>query len=692
MRIAPLVLVLLVAACAPKPTPAPAATAMTPAPAATAAAAPTPAREYFRGMAGATGLCQLYVDGWDALTPKERLYAYYLSQATLAGRDIYWKQMHRDGLAVRALMEGILASPGTADPKTVAKIRGWMREVWVDNAFYDSYSSKKISPSFGPSDLAAAASAALETGVNLGAPGEAPVTNDRQLLPLLNRLEKVLFDPNTDPVLTARAPAGGKDIVQLSAVNFYSGGVTLAEVEKLKAKYPLNANVTKKKGTVVEQVWRAGDGKVPPGMYATELTAVTGWLEKALTVSPAPEEKKVVEALVRYYKTGEYEDFRTYAIAWLGSKTTVDFIQGFHEVYDDPRGEKGSWEGMVLVRDPVLSTRMETLAAHAARLEKAMPWKDEYKRPDVKPAVAQAVQVVFTAGDSGPRSPLGVNLPNPQDIRQTHGSKSSMLSNVAACVDEVIVARSTQEFALPEDRAEILRYGPRAQEAKVALHEVAGHASGRASAKLEGDPSKHIKEYYSTLEEARADLVALWHVGDAELIKAGVVQASQTQGALYRLYTMDVLAQLRRAPTGDKLHQDHLRGRQMVVNFAREKGAVETIVRDGKTYFHVTSPEKFHAAAGELLAELQRIKSEGDYKAAKALIEKHGVRFDPKLRDEVIARAKAAGVPVSFAFMNPRLVPVIGAKGEVVDATLSYADSWEEQMLRYGGQGAKKKE
>lgn len=688
MRIPLVALVLLVvAACAPKPAPAPATPAAV---TATPAAAPTPAREYFRGMAGATGLCQLYVDGWDALTPKERLYAYYLSQATLAGRDIYWKQMHRDGLAVRALMEGILVSPGAADPKTVEKIRGWMREVWVDNAFYDSFSAKKIDPPFGASELSAAAAASVKTGVNLGAAGEKPVTNERELLPLMLRLEKVLFDPKTDAVLTAREPAGGKDIVQLSAVNFYSGGVTLAEVEKLGAKYPLNANVAKEKGKVVEQVWRAGDGKVPPGMYATELSAVIGWLEKALTVSPAPEEKKVVEGLVRYYKTGEYEDFRTYSIAWLGSKTTVDFIQGFQEVYDDPRGEKGSWEGMVFVRDPVLSKRMETLAALAPKLEQTMPWKDEYKRPDVKPAVAQAVQVLFTAGDSGPRSPLGVNLPNPQDIRQSHGSKSSMLSNVAACVDEVIVARSTAEFALPEDRPEILKYGPRAQEAKVALHEVAGHASGRVSAKLVGDPSKHIKEYYSTLEEARADLVALWHIGDAELIKSGVVQATQTQGALYRLYTVDVLAQLRRAPTGDKLHQDHLRGRQLVVNFAREKGAVTTIVRDGKTYFYVTSPEKFHHAAGELLAELQRIKSEGDYEAAKALIEKHGVRFDPKLRDEVVARAKAAGVPVSFAFMNPRLVPVTDASGAVVDATLDYRDSFEAQMLRYGGRLAGK--
>ena len=629
-------------------------------------------------MAGATGICQLYVDGWDELTPKERLYAYYLSQATLAGRDIYWKQMHKDALAIRALTEGIVASPGDADPKVVAKIRGWLREVWVDNAFYDSYSSKKIEPPFGPSDLASAAAASLKTGAKLHAAGEKPVTNERELLPLLNRIEKTLFDPRTDPVLTAREPAGGKDIVQLSAVNFYSGGVTQKEVEKLKVRYPLNANVTKQGLKVLEQPWRAVNG-----MYMEELQVVNGWLKKAAAVAN-PEDKKVVDALIKYYETGEYEDFRAYSITWLQSKTTVDFIQGFHEVYDDPRGEKGSWEGMVFIRAPVLSKRMETLAGEAARLEKAMPWKDEYKRLDVKPAVAQAVQVVMAAGDGGPRIPLGVNLPNPQDIRASHGSKSSMLANVAACVDEVIVARATAEFALPEDRAEILRYGPRAQEVKVALHEVAGHASGRASASLKDDPSKSIKEYYSTLEEARADLVALWHVGDAGLIKAGVVEATQTQGALYRLYTMDVLAQLRRAPTGDKLHQDHLRGRQMIVNYAREKGAVETLTRDGKQYFWVTSPEKFHAAAGELLAEVQRIKSEGDYAAAKALIEKHGVRFDPKLRDEVVTRAKTSGVPVSFAFMNPRLVPVTDAKGEIVDATIAYDDTWETQMLRYG--------
>ena len=683
MRIRLAALVLLLAACAPKPvtttatpTPTPVALATaTPAP----TAAPTPAREYFRGMAGAIGLCQLYVDGWEALTPNERVYAYYLSQATLAGRDIYWQQMHRDALAIRALTEGIVASPGKADPKVVAKIRGWLREVWVDNAFYDTYSSKKIEPPFGASELASAASAALETGVTLHAKGDRPVTNERELLPLLNRVEKVLFDPKTDPVLTAREPAGGKDIVQLSAVNFYSGGVTQKEVEKLTVRFPLNANVTKQGKKVLEQPWRAVNG-----MYMEELQVVIGWLKKASAVANA-DDKKVVDALIKYYESGEYADFTTYSVVWLGSRPTVDFIQGFHEVYDDPRGEKGSWEGMVFVRAPVLSKRMETLAAEAPRLEKAMPWKEEYKRPDVKPAVAQAVQVVMAAGDSGPRIPLGVNLPNPQEIRATHGSKSSMLANVASCVDEVVVARAAAEFALPEDRAEILRYGPRAQEVKVALHEVAGHASGRASATLKDDPSKSIKEYYSTLEESRADLVALWHVGDAGLIRAGVVEATQTQGALYRLYTLDVLAQLRRAPTGDKLHQDHLRGRQMIVNVMREKGAVENIVRDGKTYFWVTSPEKFHAAAGELLAEVQRIKSEGDYAAAKALIEKHGVKFDPKLRDEVVTRAKTAGVPVSFAFMNPRLAPVLDAKGEIVDVTIAYDDTWERQMLRYGG-------
>lgn len=688
MRIRLLVLS-LIAGCAPKPvTPAttPVATA-TATPAATAAPKPsaTPERVYFKGMAGTTGICQLYVDGWDALTPKERVYAYYLAQATLAGRDIYWKQMHRDGLAVRALMEGILTTPGNADPKTVERIRTWMREVWLDNAFYDYYSAKKLAPPFGPSELAQAASSSLEAGGKLGARGERAIESERDLLPLLNRLEPVLFDPKVDAVLTAREPAGGKDIVQLSAVNFYSGGVTQKQVEAYKQRYPLNSNIAKQGGKVIEQVWRAGDGtpKVPPGMYAEELAAVIGWLRKASSVA-GPTEKPVVDQLIRYYQTGEYDDFRTQAITWLQAKSTIDFIQGFQEVYDDPRGEKGSFEGMVLVRDARLSKRMEDLAAQAARLERRMPWDEKYKREEVKPAVAQAAEVVFTAGDSGPHSPLGVNLPNPQEIRASHGSKSSMLSNATACVDQVVVARATAEFALPEDRAEILRFGPRAQESKVALHEVAGHASGKASPKLKDDPAKYIKEYYSTLEEARADLVALWHIGDEELIKAGVVESAASKDALYRLYANDVLAQLRRIPTGDKIHQDHLRGRQMVVSWAREKGAVESLVRDGKTYFRVTDTDKFHAAAGELLSELQRIKSEGDYDAAKALVDRHGVKLDPKLRDEVVARAKAADVPSTFAFMNPRITPVTDAAGAVVDATLSYDDTWESQMLGYG--------
>ena len=672
----PLVSTLLIlGGCAPKP--ASSGGAATP--------VPTPERQYSKGVVGTTGVCQLYVDGWEHLEPRERVLAYYLSQATLAGRDIYWQQMHADGLATRALMEGILSSPGDADPKVVEKIRAWMREVWLDNAFYEHYSSRKIQPPFTANELARAAAASVKTGVNLGAPGEPPVKDERALLPLLLRLEKVLFDPTVDPVLTAREPARGKDIVQLSAVNFYAGGVTLPEVEKLKQRYPMNSNVEKRGGKVVEIPWRAGDGTkdAPAGMYARELADVIGWLEKAIAIA-TPEEKKVLEPLVRWYRTGRYEDFREYAVAWLGSSTPVDFIHGFHEVYDDPRGEKASFEGMIFVQAPALSKRMEALAALAPELEKRMPWKDEYKRPDVKPAVAKAVQVVFGGGDAGPRMPIGVNLPNPQEIRQKHGSKSSYLANVVACVDAVLTESSTKEFALPEDRAEILRYGARAQESKVALHEVAGHASGRASPKLKGDPAKHIREYYSTLEETRADLVALWHVADPALIAADVVESPQSRSALYKQYAMDPLAQLRRVPEGDKLHQDHMRNRQLVVSYAREKGAVETVVRDGKTYYRVTSEEKFHEAVGELLAEVQRIKSEGDYEAAKALIEKHGVRFDPKLRDEVVARAKAAGVPASFAFMNPRLVPVRDASGNVVDAKLDYGESFEEQMLRYG--------
>ena len=641
------------------------------------------ARTYLKGSIEGIAVCQLYVDGWDQLTPAQRLYAWHLSRAALAGRDIYWDQMHRDALALRALLEGIVTTPGKTDAAALKKIGDFLDLLYVDSAPYDGHTLAKHVPEFSREELAAAAKAAESAGAKFAA---APLLPAGRAEELVARVSPLLFDANVDPLLTARAAKDGRDIVQGSGVNFYRGGVTLAEVEKFAPKFDLNSTIVKEKGALREEVWRAGDGAAhPAGLYAASLSDAIHHLEEARALA-TPEQAKVLDSLIRYYRTGEYSDFREYSIAWLKGAPAVDLVMGFIEDYHDPRAHKGSYEGMVYVPAPELSHRMQAIADRVVALERGEPWKDEYKKTEIHPPIAQAIQVVIETGDFSVRaSPVGINLPNPQEIREKFGAKSVYLVNADRAANEVAMVSTATEFALPEDREEILKYGARAWETLVALHEIAGHASGKVSPKLKEDPSTYLREYYSALEEARADLVALWNFGDADLIKADVIESPATRRAAYKQYIMKALAQLRRASQGDSLGEDHLRAIQLIVEFARAQGAVERVERDGKHYDRLVDEQKFRAACGDLLSQLMAAKAEGNYDAAKKLIESYGVHFDPKIRDEVVARSKSGNVPSGYRFMSPRMVPVKDASGKVIDATLDYADSLREQELRYSG-------
>lgn len=675
--------VVIAVACAPKNPPSgTTGGAVSPAPTASAAAAPSPspARAYLKQSIDGVALCQVYVDDWQTLTPKQRVYAYDLAMASLAGRDLYYDQTHRDALAVRGLLEGIVAKPGATDPTVLEKIRHFLTLVWIDNGPYDGHTSLKEMPTFSRAELEGAAKAALAAGASLS-PDGSPV----DLAALLQRVSPLLFDPAFDELLTAREPEGKQDIVQASAVNFYQKGLTLKQVDGLHGKHELNSTVILRNGKPEEEVWRAGDGaKVPPGRYAKQLSEAIRWLEQAKK-DGTPEDAAVIDPLIRYYRTGEYSEFRDHSIAWLKADPTIEFIHGFIEVYQDPRGQKGSFEGYVFVRSTELSKRMEALASSVLYLEKQAPWLDQYKKSEIHPPVAKAYQMVAAWGEGGRVMPVGINLPNPQDIRQQYGSKSLYLSNVDECTNAVSTAVNVNEFALPEDRAEILKYSARGNEAMVSLHEVAGHGSGKVSPKLTADPSTYIKEYYSTLEEARADLVALWNIGDTKLIEAGVVEAPGTRSAMYKSYAMGVISQLRRAPTGNKLAEDHIRARQLIVKYVEDHGGVKLVERDGKAYYQLVSVDAYRAAVGSLLAELMRCKAEGDYAGAKTLIEKYGVYFDPKLRDQVVARAKAAGVPTAFRFVSPKMIPVKDAAGNVTDVTLDYTQSFEQLEMAASG-------
>jgi dipeptidyl-peptidase-3 len=432
----------------------------------------------------------------------------------------------------------------------------------------------------------------------------------------------------------------------------------------------------------VEEVYRVG------GRYDAEIRRIVKHLEDALPYAPEAT-AAALRALIRFYTTGDDADRMAYDIAWVrDDASTVDTVNGFVEVYLDPRGTKGAWEGIVSCVNAEKTRRIQTIATHAAWFEQEMPWEPRFKRVEVTGVSARAIDVVIETGDSGPITPVGINLPNDQSVREQYGSKSVLLANVSEAYE-----RSTPEALRTEfcwDAAEAARsraWGVLSRDIVTELHEVVGHGSGRMAEGISAPPSELLREHYSALEEARSDLVALYFLPHPKLPELGLMAAADQADIVrteYEQFTRGVLVQLRRVREGDQLEEDHMRNRQLVVNWLREHtNAIEVRRRDGKTYFVVVDVDAFHAGVGRLLAEVQRIKGEGDYAAARSLIEAHGVHFDPVLRDEIVARVDALRLPSYFAFVMPKLSPVVGQGGSIVDVDVSYPCDLESQMLEY---------
>jgi dipeptidyl-peptidase-3 len=403
---------------------------------------------------------------------------------------------------------------------------------------------------------------------------------------------------------------------------------------------------------------------------------------------------EALRALVRYYRTGDPRDGRAYDIAWVADqKSPVDTINGFIEVYMDARGRKGSWEALVFYVNQERTKDIQTLAAHAQWFEDHMPWDPRYRKQGVKGIVANAIDVVMETGDSGPVSPIGINLPNDQSVRETHGSKSVTLSNVVEAYDKAQLPGFRTEFSWTEEEAKRAeKWGAFAGELTTNMHEVIGHASGRLAERLGGKPEALLKEHYSALEESRADLVALYFIADPKLVELSIVSAAdhpEVVLAEYEAFTRNALVQLRRIRTGTSIEEDHMRNRQMIVRWLLDNtSAIEVREREGKTYYVMVDPEAFREGSARLLAEVQRIKSEGDYDAAKSLLEKYGIHFDPALRDQVVARVEKLNLPSYTGFVQPRLEPVVAADGTMTDVAITYPMDLKTQMLewseRYG--------
>lgn len=641
-----------------------------------AASAPTE-RKYLLERVDDAAVVQLYADGFSSLPLREKTLIWHLYQAALAGRDIYIDQKHRDALEMRGVIERIVAHPQGVDPAALREIQRYTKLFWINNGPYNNLTARKFLLALTPQQLSAAVKAASSAGATF------PTRQGESVDQMLTRLGPMFFDANVDPIVTNKTPGPGKDILTASANNLYSG-VAMSDLKGFNERHGLNSRLVKRDGRLVEEIYKID------GRYSAQVGAIVKHLEAAIPFA-SESMAAALRALVQWYRTGEDADRAKYDIAWVADKNSpVDTINGFIEVYMDPRGIKGSWEALVFYVNQEKTGRIRTLAANAQWFEDRMPWNPAYRKPKTTGIVANAIDVVVETGDSGPVTPVGINLPNDQKIREQYGSKSISLTNVRDAYDNSTPSSMTSEFAWSaEESARGEKFGPLAGELLTDMHEVIGHASGRQKDGLAGTPQELIKEHFSALEEGRADLIALYFLPDPKLAELGILPAADQDAivrAEYEAYTRNALVQLRRVREGTQIEEDHMRNRQMVIRWlmANTK-AIEERTRDGKRYLVMVDPVAFREGVGRLLAEVQRIKSEGDAAAAAKLFDTYGIHFDPKVRDEVVKRVDALDLPSYTGFVMPKLTPVSGADGKFTDVTISYPMDLTRQMLEYSG-------
>jgi dipeptidyl-peptidase-3 len=635
----------------------------------------TSERRYLLERVDDAAVVQLYADGFTSLPLDQKILTWHLYQAALAGRDIYYDQRHVHSLDLRLLLEGILAHARDVAPRVLSEIRRYTKLFWINSGPYNNVTARKFVLRLTPPELLEAAVAAGRSGAVLSKhPGES-------IEAVIDRLAPMLLDPSIDPTVTNKTPGAGRDMLSTSSNNLYAG-VTVAHLENFTERYGLNSRLTAQGARLVEEVYRIG------GRYDREIRRIVGHLRDALPFA-TPSMRKALEALIRFYETGEDADRIAYDIAWVGDQDSpVDTINGFVEVYMDPRGVKGAWEGIVSYVHQAKTRDIMALAANAQWFEDHMPWDSRFRKPDVAGVTARAIEVVIETGDSGPITAVGINLPNDQAIRERYGSKSVSLINVSDAYERSTPEAMRVEFSWSAEEAErAVKWGGFAQELTTAMHEVIGHGSGRMAPGVTDPPHKLLGEQYSAIEEARADLVALYFLPDPKLAELGIVPAEHHTDIVateYEYYVRNALVQLRRVREGTQIEEDHMRNRQMIVNWLRaHTAAVEVRRRDSNTYFVMVDAGAFREGVGRLLAEVQRIKGEGDAPAARRLFESYGVHFDPSLRDEIVARVDRLQLPSYTAFVMPRLQPRRDDSDNIVDVEISYPCDLETQMLEY---------
>lgn len=614
------------------------------------------------------------VPGWDQLSLKQKQMCYYLNMAGLAGRDIMYDQNYKHNLKIRRALEAVIKN--YKGDTTTTDWNGFMtyaKQVFFSSGIHHHYSMDKHTPEFGQAWFE---TALKESGSSLS-----------------SDVLAAIFDPNVDAKKVSLDD--DSDLVASSAVNFYGEGVTAKDVETFYStmgsledaeplSYGLNSKLIKDKdGKLVENVYKVG------GMYGPALEESVKWLEKAMTVSETPQQRTALELLIKYYRTGDLKTWDDFNVAWVkDTESTVDYILGFVEVYNDPLGKRGSYEAIVEVNDPEASKAMSKIMENAQWFEDNSPLQPEHKKKDVVGITYRFINTVGEAGDAAPSTPIGVNLPNADWIRATHGSKSVSLGNISDAYEKSSGSSSLEVFCHdPEEIARAEEHGQLAGKLHTALHEVVGHASGQLEKGIAG-PDVTLKNYASTLEEGRADLVALYYMLDPKLMDLGVMPSLDVGKAEYDSYIRNgLLVQLRRLKIGKNVEEAHMRNRMWVSAWVFEKGLKDNVIakveRDGDTYYDIQDYEKLRVLFGDLLREVQRIKSQGDFKAGKALVENYGVKVDPTLHAQVLKRAEKIKTAPYSGFIQPEMTAVEDAQGNVTDVKLSFPTDYVGQMLRY---------
>ena len=630
-------------------------------------------------------LLRYRLNGFEKLSLKQKNLVYYLSQATLFGRDITFDQFGKYNLRIRKMLEVVYTDMTIPhDTDEFKALETYLKRIWFSSGIYHHYGCEKFQPGFSP--------AYLEKAVRTVDARKLPLNEGETILQMCDELFPVIFDESVLPKRVNKAD--GEDLLLTSACHFYDG-VTQAEAEAFYEQqkqhddysdtppsFGLNSTLVKEDGQIKEEVWSAN------GKYAPAIRHIIYWLEKAAEMAENDQQEKVIRTLISYYQTGDLQTFNEYCIEWLKDHdSSIDFINGFIEVYGDPLGLKGSWEGLVEYIDEEATHRTQTISRNAQWFEDHSPVDPRFRKPIVKGVSANVICAAMLGGDEYPSTAIGINLPNADWIRAQYGSKSITISNITDAYNKAAHGNGfKEEFVIDQKTLEIIeKYGDICDDLHTDLHECLGHGSGQL---LPGVDPDALKAYGNTIEEARADLFGLYYIADKKLVELGLTPDEEAYKSQYYTYMMNgLMTQLIRITPGRQIEEAHMRNRALIAHWCYEKGnAIKMIEREGKTYVEITDYEELRRLIATLLAEVQRIKSEGDYEAARQLVEQYAVKVDPQLHQEVLERYQRLNLAPYKGFINPQLLPVLDANGEICDIQVNYSEGYAHQMLRYSSE------